>query len=365
MKAALIATGNEIVSGQIVNTNVSKLANLLSQKGVEVAYHLAVPDDEVKIKESLSLLKEKRIDHVFTIGGLGPTRDDLTRKIVADFFKKDFVFEEHLWVELQKLLSKKIIKAREGHKWQCYFPEGSKVLMNSVGTAHGFKTSDETFSVWCLPGPPEEMVSVFKNGIEPWLLKNVKEKIKLYTWQCIDIPESELSYKVEEAMKGCDYEIGYRASPPIVEVKMWVPENNEHKTSWLNKMEEVVSSKLFSRQGDDYFEPVFSDLLKQGKFYVVDEFSKGYLYECIKKSFDDKWPEGLFYQLGDSEKRSKGDLNILVDGERLRVSLWHNNHFFEKEFSLDLEIYSKSKRYIFNIVYKLVKSIFDWQRNID
>ena len=87
VKVALIATGDEVVSGQIVNTNASHLASRLSDVGVKVEGHFAVLDRVESLKGVFNHLKQ--VDVVLTIGGLGPTRDDLTRQVIADYSKKN------------------------------------------------------------------------------------------------------------------------------------------------------------------------------------------------------------------------------------------------------------------------------------
>lgn len=243
MKAALIATGNEIVSGQIVNTNASTLAALLEGKGADVVFHMAVKDREEDLIAAFEFLKEQGVTDIFTIGGLGPTRDDLTRKIVADYLNLDFSFDERLWIKLEKVLLDRNIIPREGHKWQCNFPQGSRVYKNQAGTAQGFSVEGKGLRIWSFPGPPKELDSVCQNGLVPWLEKNVKAQKKLYIWQCKGIPESELAYRVEEAFKDCPYEIGFRAFPPIVEVKLWIPSSGAEK-EWLQKMDEVTEQFL-------------------------------------------------------------------------------------------------------------------------
>ena len=135
--AAIVATGNEVVSGQILNTNTHYLAEQLSAGGVEVCYHFSVLDKKEDLTDTLAFLKNKKINHVFTVGGLGPTQDDLTRDVVADFFNKEFEFSQETWGQVSDLLKGRSVALKEGHKRQCYFPEGAEILTNSVGTAQG------------------------------------------------------------------------------------------------------------------------------------------------------------------------------------------------------------------------------------
>ena len=139
MKAALIATGDEVVSGQIFNSNASYLASMLSEMGVEVVGHFAVLDREESLKEVFDFLSQKKTANVvLTIGGLGPTRDDLTRQVIANYAKKELIIDQSLWSDMKCKLIKRSIQPRKGHKWQCYFPDKAHIFKNSKGTAQSF-----------------------------------------------------------------------------------------------------------------------------------------------------------------------------------------------------------------------------------
>ncbi len=362
MKAALIATGNEIVSGQTVNTNASLLASLLSQEGVEVMYHLAVLDRVEELEEALEFLKGKGVTDVFTIGGLGPTRDDLTRKIISDHFKRELVFQEEFWGRIEDFLVKRRVPVREEHKWQCYFPKGSTVLQNDEGTAHGFKTTKDEFSVWCLPGPPEELKSVYGNGIKSWLDENVHAQIELLTWQCIGVPESDLAHKVEEALKGCSYELGYRASSPFVEVKLWVPMGALDRNEWVSKVEKAVENHLYSRGEEDYLKSFIDLMLREGRLVIQDQFSNGDLFQSILKSFNEKVPKGLSYCLGEELHMETANMKILRIEENILVELESKKGTFNKKFILDHDRYRLSKWYRQGLIADVIKEQYEWLR---
>lgn len=363
MKAALIATGNEIVSGQTVNTNASLLANLLSQEGVEVVYHLAVLDRVEDLEEALRFVRAKGVTDVFTIGGLGPTRDDLTRRIIADYFGQNFIFKDELWGKLEKFLTDRKVPVREEHKWQCYFPEGSNILRNDKGTAHGFKTNGENFSVWCLPGPPEELKSVYTNGIKPWLDENVHAQVELLTWQCIGVPESDLAHKVEKALEGCSYELGYRASSPFVEVKLWVPAGDSLKGKWVLKVEKAVENYLYSRGEEDYLKAFVDMALERGELVIQDQFSRGDLFQSLLKSFKGKIPKGLSYCLGETLDMKTANMKILKSEDKIKFEFKTLTETFSKEFALDHHRYSLSKWYSQGVVAKAIKAQYEWLKD--
>jgi molybdenum cofactor synthesis domain-containing protein len=344
--AAIIATGNEVVSGQILNSNTRYLASNLSQIGVEVVYHFSVLDRREDLEKVLKFLKEKSIEQVFIIGGLGPTSDDLTRYIVADFFEQDFEFSDVIWSKVADLLKDRSVALKEGHKKQCYFPIGSEILVNSVGTAQGFRTIKDDMSIWCIPGPPSECKSVYENAIAPWALATARPSTNLLTWQCIGVPESDVSSKVEEALKTCSYEIGFRASPPIVEVKLWVPFDHMGGVSqvWIDEIERVVEPHLYSRQGQNYFKDSLDFLIQQGEVDIVDEFSKGYVYEELLAIYEGEIPERINFSTKPVEHSFENIITLSAEDGVLDLSFSSLNKNFIIRLDVDLDKAAVNKR---------------------
>jgi|GEM_PF-6946670 len=357
--AAIVATGNEIVSGQILNTNAQYLADQLSSLGVEVVCHFAVLDRREDLEEVLETLKTKKIDEIFVIGGLGPTSDDLTRYIVADFFNQKFEFSEKTWEQVSELLKNRSVALKEGHKKQCYFPVGSKILLNSVGTAQGFRTEKEEMGIWCVPGPPTECRSVFENAIGPWAEENVRAKTDLLTWQCIGVPESDVADKVEEALKDCSYEIGFRASPPIVEVKLWVPTEHMGGISqmWVDQVEEIVKPHLYSRQGQNYLKESLDFIIAEKEIDVVDEFSRGFVYEELLKNYKGDVPESINFSNKPFEHNAETVMQIRFDEKSVELVFSSIDQNFAVELDLDLSKAQSNKRYRKTICAKLFKGL--------
>jgi len=357
--AAIVATGNEIVSGQILNTNAQYLADHLSSLGVEVVYHFAVLDRREDLEEVLATLRTKQIDEVFVIGGLGPTSDDLTRYIVADFFEQDFEFNHETWSQIAELLKTRSVALRDSHKRQCYFPVGSKILLNAVGTAQGFRTEKEGMGIWCVPGPPPECRSVFENAIVPWAAENVRAKTDLLTWQCIGVPESDVADKVEEALKDCSYEIGFRASPPIVEVKLRVPTEHMGGVSqmWVDQVEEIVRPHLYSRQGQNYFKESLDFIIGEKEIDLVDEFSKGVVYEELLKNYRGDLPGSINFSTKPFEHNAETMMQIRFDEKSVELAFSSIDQNFVVELDLDLSKAQSNKRYRKTICAKLFKGL--------
>lgn len=221
MKAAIIAIGTEVTSGEINNTNSRWLAQKLEEKNIEVLMHITVPDEKTLMFEAFSWA-EKNCDMIFTTGGLGPTTDDFTREIIAEYYKTKLVFDRSEHQRLKELFATRDRQIKEAHKQQCYFPENSKQLDNLKGTAKGFMISGGNSTLYALPGPPKEVESVWDNGVLKDL-PEVAETTRLYKWEFNGISESEIAEKVEALFSGTSVKLGYRANKPRVIVKAWVP----------------------------------------------------------------------------------------------------------------------------------------------
>ncbi len=311
--ANIIATGTEVTSGQIVNTNASWIAQKLVGFNFEVLKHIAIDDNKDRILESIKLAHQDA-DLVIMTGGLGPTTDDLTRKIVSDWLDKKLIFDDKEWTRIQSRLKSLDVEPREGHKWQAYFPAGSEIFINNAGTASGFSlpvtTNNKTSLFWFLPGPPSEIQRIWQDHLNLKLtVIGPQKSTKLLSWSFIDLAESELAHVVEPILQHFleteQFAVGYRASPPIVELKVWVPETLDVKTiPQFLEIEEKLKDHLHYKNHSDpmmlFFKTYFSNN-SNTSFYIQDEITEGEIYNRVEqlkmdlsKTIDLKFPK-IFY----------------------------------------------------------------------
>lgn len=246
MKASIIGIGTEITSGQILNSNSQWISSKMTQLGVDVSTHLAVPDDHKLIFDALEFCK-KRSDVIFITGGLGPTTDDFTRDVISKWTCKKLVFHKKSLIKIKERFKARGIEMREFQKQQCYYPEGSKVLENTSGTANAFYIESKKKKLFVLPGPPREIETVWNDHLEKIFKKLTKNLDRLMTtsWTCVGIGESEVSHRVETALKGCKLIKGYRAHHPFVEVKLSYYESQSKEASkWIKKVELAIGDIL-------------------------------------------------------------------------------------------------------------------------
>lgn len=168
MTAETICVGTEILMGNIVNTNATRIAEQLATLGITHYYQTVVGDNSDRLAETIKLALS-RSDVVILSGGLGPTEDDLTKEVAAKCMGKDLVFDERAWDEITTYFLKRGIKLTENNRKQAMVPVESKVLYNPNGTAPGIIMEENGKIVILLPGPPMEMVPMLEDQVTPYL----------------------------------------------------------------------------------------------------------------------------------------------------------------------------------------------------
>lgn len=168
MKAELISTGTELLLGQTPNTNADYLSQKLSALGINVYYHTTVGDNAATLAEVIESAL-KRVDLVITTGGLGPTVDDLTKQTVCKVLGVEQELHPDSLKRIEELFATMGLDMPESNVKQAYFPHGSKVVSNHLGTAPGAIVEHNDKIVVILPGPPFEMKPMFEESVEPYL----------------------------------------------------------------------------------------------------------------------------------------------------------------------------------------------------
>lgn len=157
MIAEIICVGTELLLGDIVNTNAQHISKEMAKMGVDVYFQTVVGDNAERVAQALEAAT-KRSDVIIMTGGLGPTKDDLTKEVVADFFGRKLVLSEQVKKHIKdRLESFGIIEMSEAQLKQAMIPEGAKAINNPIGMAPGIILVDGNKAVVMLPGPPKEM----------------------------------------------------------------------------------------------------------------------------------------------------------------------------------------------------------------
>jgi len=180
MKAVIITIGDEILIGQIVDTNSAFIAKSLDKIGVEIHEMISISDNKQHILDTFSKFQDK-VDLVLITGGLGPTKDDITKKTFCDYFQDELVVNEEVLAHVTQLIEgfykRKITQI---NKDQALVPSKCTVLHNQVGTAPGMWMKKENTVFISLPGVPFEMKYLVENEIIPKVVREYKRPYILH-----------------------------------------------------------------------------------------------------------------------------------------------------------------------------------------
>ena len=178
--ATLVTIGDEILIGQIVDTNSVYLSKELDALGIEIKEIVSISDTKEAIYNTLHRLKDT-VDLVLLTGGLGPTKDDVTKKVFCDFFDDVLVENKEVLEQVTVLLEKYYQRPiSEVNKLQALVPSQAVVLRNRVGTAPGMLMRSEKTSFVCMPGVPYEMKTIFQEELVPFIAANLVREYNIH-----------------------------------------------------------------------------------------------------------------------------------------------------------------------------------------
>lgn len=242
MRAEIISTGDEIRTGTLVDTNTAFLAQELEDLGIEVIRHSTVGDD---LDALCALFTEagQRADAVLVSGGLGPTSDDVTAEAAAKAAGVELSQNAEALKQMQSYYDMRKFTLSGANLKQSYLPQGCDVLQNKNGTAPGFSVKIGEAHFFFMPGVPPEMKGMFNDAVMPKLVNMLGQDTMIRTvWVCSCFGLGESA--VYEHLKGFeelfpDLVLGFRASIPIVEVKIYA---NGHDAPTLESALREASS---------------------------------------------------------------------------------------------------------------------------
>ena len=202
MKTAfIIAIGNELLSGQRVDTNSSWIQNQLLTLGIPVLGGCLVPDETNRIVTALEQASELA-DVVILTGGLGPTDDDLTRDALAEFLDKSLELRQDLLQEIERYFSRRDLTMAPTNLVQAYLPTGTVPISNTRGTAPGIHAEKDGKLFFSLPGVPAEMKTMVTDYICPILAADADRGVILIgKVRCFGLGESVIAEKLGDLMK--------------------------------------------------------------------------------------------------------------------------------------------------------------------
>ncbi|WP_286925072.1 competence/damage-inducible protein A [Flavobacterium sp. UBA4197] len=271
MKASIVTIGDEILIGQVVDTNSSFIAKALEKIGVKVHEMQSVSDDRQHILQTLSQL-EKNVDIVIITGGLGPTKDDITKKTLCEYFGDELVVDQNVLAHVVDIIERAFNRpASQINKDQALVLSKSTVLFNKVGTAPGtWMERNETVFI-SLPGVPYEMKYLMENEVIPRLITRFKRPYIVHkTILTYGVGESLLAERIEHWEDNLPefIKLAYLPSPGRVRLRLSASGLDEfllHREikSQIEKLELIIKNDIVGYDDEETLEVVLGKLLTE------------------------------------------------------------------------------------------------------
>lgn len=223
MNTAIITIGDEILIGQIVDTNSAWMSSQLTKSGFSVTEMETVGDDAQQIKDTIDEVF-RRVDVILMTGGLGPTKDDITKKTLCEYFGTEMVFDDAVLENIESI-TKNAFVLNELTRNQAYVPKDCTVIQNRVGTAPVTWFERDGKVLVSLPGVPYEMRYNMENEIIPRLQKQFKTEVYVYgVLQVVGYGESALALHIEDFENNLPegFGLAYLPSPRLVKLRLFV-----------------------------------------------------------------------------------------------------------------------------------------------
>lgn len=282
MKAEIITIGDEILIGQIVDTNSAWLGEQFNLNGIEVYQITSVHDDAGHICNALKNA-EGKVDLVLITGGLGPTKDDITKNALCTYFGSKLVFHEPTFNHIKERFEKRGIDLNRLNRDQALVPGNCTVLPNKAGTAPGmwFERGNTIFV--SVPGVPFEMKWLVENEVLPQLRAKGKTKAIYHkTVLTQGLPESMLAMKIEDWENALPPEIklAYLPNPMSVRLRLSAMGDNLEKLKNLveqeiEKLKKIIPSHIYGFNDETLAEVTGRLLREKGKTLAVAESCTG------------------------------------------------------------------------------------------
>lgn len=288
----IISIGNEILFGKTINTNASFIADQLYTLGIEVQKVITIADNKEQICNTLQNAFLET-DLVVMTGGLGPTKDDITKQVICDYFQVGQVMDHKTLEEIQAMFKKRGFTLNEINRLQASIPEGSVALSNKNGTAPGIWIEKDQKILVAMPGVPFEMKAIVENEMIPLLKSKIGNQHIVIHKEIITagIGESALSELVEtwELALPNHITLAYLPSPGKLMLRLTGRSENGDKqqlnselNTQLNQLKKIAKNYIISDQNQS-LEEVIGKLLiqKKAKMAVSESCTGGYLAHLI------------------------------------------------------------------------------------
>ncbi|TVP84251.1 MAG: competence/damage-inducible protein A [Alkalicoccus sp.] len=274
MNAEIIGVGSELILGQIDNTNATFLSRQLSSIGINVYFHQNVGDNKDRLKDAVETAVA-RADVLILTGGLGPTKDDITRETISEIIGRKLVYDENAKDQLEVFFRDRDRPMTENNLKQALVPAGASSFPNDEGLAWGSAVDYNGTLIIMLPGPPRELQAMFRSYTLPFLTGQLSDRQEILSsvLRFYEIGESRLVEKIDDLLEQqTNPTIAPLASDGEVALRLTVKgSSREENETLLQEMKERILDRVGEYcygEGDKEMEQIVADILRDNKLSV-------------------------------------------------------------------------------------------------
>lgn len=283
-RVGLLAIGDEVLRGEISNTNAAFLSERLFEAGFEIAEHAVFSDDQQAIRRALVRLRAE-VDIIVATGGLGPTEDDRTVDVVADLLGTGTVADEPSLGAMKKRFATHGFELTPNNLRQVRVPVGAQALPNVAGIAPGFVVRLGSVEAYFLPGVPREMERMFLDEVVPRLSRRMVElggpPPAVRTWHVYGMGESHIDHRLAGLLTGIEgATLHFRTSNPVNHVKVVIRgSDSAEMRSTLERIDAELRKRIgpgiYAIDGESFPAAVAKALRAQGATLALAESCTG------------------------------------------------------------------------------------------
>jgi len=248
----LLLTGNELMTGDIVDSNSAMIAQQLKALGLEISRKVTVSDNLSLLVNEINQIA-KQADILIINGGLGPTIDDLTAQALAKATQTKLSEHPQALTHITSWCKKRGVKLNEPNLKQAILPQGCDIITNKQGSAVGIKINHLVCDIYCTPGVPRELQTMLIEQISPDIAKKLPSRLltDVTRLQVFGLGESTLQTMINEQLPDWpkNIELGFRAGLPLLEVKLTTTNKEAHqlKHRWQKKLINILGDHLIAK----------------------------------------------------------------------------------------------------------------------
>ncbi|MFV0381262.1 MAG: competence/damage-inducible protein A [Breznakia sp.] len=354
MIVEIINVGSELLLGEIVNTNATYIQKMCKEFGFHVYHQTLVGDNAKRFRECLDIAFKRGADCVITTGGLGPTSDDISKEVAAEYLGLPLYYNE---AEAKKVEEKcKFVsgyaKISENNFKQAAFPKDAYILENEIGTANACVMQHHNKIIINLPGPPKELRYVIVHSLKPYL-KPFKEAI-LYTFSytTMGISESKVAFILEDILdEQQDVSVALYASEETVRIRLACMANSQNEADV--KMQ--ATKKRIEERIDDIY--IVHENIKDALYHMMPPYTIHY-----PSSF--RLPDWIVF--GNKKTKHEEVMQLVIDckphklGEIIDVQV----HYKQQDYHFNIPLLKKAELSYTKLESRIMQQLYIFLKQI-